>query len=159
MEPISEVHRQVWIGNITAARTASMQEYDAIITVCQDSIEDHVPEGVSYHFFEMSDGPDNVYGGRCDYPYFESAAQVMLTHLVAGHKVLIHCHAGQSRSAAVAIAALGAYEDVDYHTSFDIVKSRRPQVNPDMLLREHARDFIEQETGIAPYRPFTEDVE
>jgi len=168
--PRDRVHEQVTIANIQGARESPLQEYDAIVTTCQDSIEDHVPESSTYHFFEMADGeqseqssehayraspseearsPDNQYGGRSDYQFFERAARTTLTHLVANDDILIHCHAGASRSVSVSIAAIGAYENQGYHETFADIKEERPQANPDSLLREHAIRFIEEETGIA----------
>lgn len=153
---INQVHEQVWIANITAARTTGMDEFDAVVTVCQDDIEDHIPEGVMYHFFEMSDGPHNAYGGRHDYEFFEYAARTILEHLRNGDNILVHCHAGQSRSASTVIAALGAYREASYHEVYNNVESQRPQINPDQLLQEHAIRFIEERTDI-DHTPFAGD--
>lgn len=153
---INQVHEQVWISNITAARTHGMDEFDAVVTVCQDSIEDHIPEGVHYHFFEMADGPHCGYGGRHDYEYFEYAARTILEHLRNGDNILVHCHAGQSRSASTTIAALGVYRDATYHEVYSNVESQRPQIHPDDLLRQHAMRFIEEHTDIN-HEPFSDN--
>ncbi len=142
------VHEQVVISDISSAREESLDGFDCLISCCQDSIEDHVPDSSTYHFFEMADGPDNQYGGRSDYQFFERAARTMVTHLVANDDILIHCHCGVSRSVSVSIAAIGAYENKGYQETFSDIKEERPQANPDELLREHAIRFIEEETGI-----------
>lgn len=153
---ISQVHPQLWIANITAARTHGMDEFDAVVTVCQDSIEDHIPEGVEYHFFEMADGPHCGYGGRHDYEYFEYAARTILHHLEAGDSVLVHCHAGQSRSASTSIAALAVLEETNYHEMHNNVASQRPQIHPDALLEQHAQQFIEERVEGIDHAPFSE---
>lgn len=157
---IDQVYPQLWIANISGARNGHPEQgvgyFDAVVTVCQDSIEDHIPEDVEYHFFEMADGPHSAdaWGGRHDYEYFEYAARTILAHLENGDEVLVHCHAGQSRSASTSIAALGAYHEVSYFDMYDDVKSQRPQIHPDGLLESHAQRFIEERTGInhAPFQ-------
>jgi predicted protein tyrosine phosphatase len=141
-EPIDQVHPQLWIANITGARTQGMDPFDAVVTVCQDSIEDHIPEAVAYHFFEMSDGPTNEYGGRWDYEFFEEAVETVLQHLEAGHTLLVHCHAGQSRSASVSIAALAEFEGTTYREMYSRIDEERPQVQPDSTLEAHAQDYL-----------------
>lgn len=153
---IDRVHDQLAIANITAARTEPMDEYDAVVTVCQDSIEDHIPDDVEYHFFEMADGPHCGYGGRHDYEYFEYAARTILAHLEAGDNVLVHCHAGQSRSASTSIAALSVLQEQDYHTVYNAVEDSRPQIHPDGLLEKHAQRFIEERVEGIDHAPFTE---
>lgn len=150
---IDEVYENVYISDIDTARTYGMNSFDSVVTVCQDSIGDHIPTGVSYHFFNMSDGPKNSYGGRSDYELFQRAAETVLVEIEAGKSVLIHCHMGQSRSVATTIAALGVHTESNYHEVYSNVKSQRPQINPDMLLKEHAIQFIEERTGI-DHKPF-----
>lgn len=145
---IDFVHPQLAIANITAARTHSMGEFDAVITVCQDSIEDHIPEGVDYHHFDMCDGPTGQPRGSCDYDIFEQAATTILMYLEAGDTVLVHCHAGQSRSSSTSIAAIGVYEQQGYFTTFDEVKDERPQIHPVETLVDHSKRYIEEHTGI-----------
>lgn len=144
---IDQVHPQLCIANITAARTHGMDEFDAVVTVCQESIDDHIPEDVDYHFFNMSDGKSG-YGGRYDYDFFEEAADTILRHLEADDTVLVHCHRGASRSASTSIAALGAFEDIGYHEMYGNIKDSRPQIFPDEILADHAKKYIEKQTGV-----------
>lgn len=147
---ISRVHPQLYITNITAARTEELpDDVDVVMTVCQDSIEDHIPESVGYRFFEMADG--NYDGrGRCDYEFFTDAADTLLGLLVQGKTVLIHCHAGQSRSASVGIAALAQYEDVSYREMYRQVDEARPQIHPASVLEAHAQKYLgEEPDGVA----------
>jgi protein-tyrosine phosphatase len=132
----------VWIGDISDAQTESMSDYGItkVITVCQDSVKDNI--GCGYSHYNMSDGPDNKYGGRHDYEYFKSATEELLDSLREGNKTLIHCHKGQSRSASVLIAALGEFKSMSYTEAEEYVSSRRPQINPDEILVKHAKNYI-----------------
>lgn len=147
------------IKSIDRARSEPMDEYDSVITVCQDSIEDHIPENVDYHFFNMADGPDSGdgYGGRYDYTIFEESAETLLDKLKNGESVMIHCHMGQSRSVAVSIAALAVHTNESYHEVYTIIEDDRPQIHPNELLKEHAIRFIEDRTNIS-HKPFDENL-
>lgn len=144
---MNQVHEQLHIANITAAiQEPTPSDVAAVITVCQDEIADNI--GVEYHHFCMSDGPTNAYGGDHSYEMFEEAAETILSYLEDGETVLVHCHAGASRSVSTSIAALAVYEGTDYHEMYNTVKSSRPQANPDNLLVNHAKKFIEENTEI-----------
>lgn len=155
-EPISQVHPQLWIANITAARTSDMSQFDAVVTVCKDSIEDHIPDRIAYYSFNMSDGATGREYGRSDYEYFEYAARTILRHLQDGDAVLTHCHAGQSRSSSTSIAALAVLEDTDYHEMYSRVEEARPQIHPDSQLEQHAQRFIEERLDGVSHAPFDE---
>lgn len=133
---------KAWIGDISDAQTESMSDYGItkVITVCQDSVEDNI--GCSYSHYNMSDGPDNKYGGRHDYEYFKSATEELLESLRKGNKTLIHCHKGQSRSASVLIATLGELRGMSYTEAEDYVSSKRPCIEPDDILVNHAKEYI-----------------
>lgn len=139
---MDQVHDQLWISDISDAREVSKDRFDAIVTVCQDSIEDNVPSDVDYHFFCMADGPDNEYGGRHDYEYFSEASETILSHLEEGDVVLVHCHSGVSRSASTSIASLAVYEERTYFEMYGRVRDERPQISPDEILFKHTMRFI-----------------
>lgn len=153
---------ELYITNITEARTMEKTGFDRVITTCQDSIEDNVSEDIEYSHYCMSDGRTEVeeqYGGSCEYELFAEAAEELYEALADGEKVLIHCHAGQSRSVSVAVAALGQLLDLTRSESLDLVRYYRPTHQyPDMLLMEHAADYIEAYTDVRDI-PFGGEVE
>jgi atypical dual specificity phosphatase len=153
---MNQVHDQLYIANITAAREEpTPDDVDAVISVCQDEISDNI--GRRYHHFNMSDGPQNGYGGDHSYEMFEEAALTILAYLEREGTVLVHCHAGQSRSASTSIAALGVLEGVDYHEMYDRVEEHRPQIHPDSLLEQHAQQFIGERVPHVSHAPFEEE--
>lgn len=138
----------LFIGDIDDARTQSTSHLDRVITVCQDSVADNISDSIVYGYYNMSDGPDNEYGGRHDYELFKEAAEELYRSLKRRESVLIHCHAGQSRSVSVSVAAIGQLLDISRSEAFDIVSRYRPQANPDYLLMGHAQQYIEEHTDI-----------
>lgn len=137
---------ELHITNITEACEMSKAGFDRVITTCQDEIEDNVPDTITYSFHCMSDGPANEYGGYHDYRMFEQAANELHDALESGETVLIHCHAGQSRSVSVATAALGRLLDKSRTEAISIVhRYRITHSYPDQLLMDHADRYIRGE--------------
>lgn len=139
---------ELHITGINEARTMDKSSFDRIITVCQDSIEDNISDKNKYSHYCMSDGPQNSYGGKHNYEIFESAAQELYYALESDEKVLIHCHAGQSRSVSVSTAALGRLLEINRHEALDMIRNYRNSANPNNLLLEHAEQYIKEYTGI-----------
>lgn len=137
---MNQITDNIWIGDIQDVREGSTSRFDRVITCCQDEVTDNV--GCKYNFFNMSDGPNNEYGGDSSYELFHEAAVTLLGSLMYGETVLIHCHVGRSRSVSVACAALGVKDGISYEWAFDIVERNRPQAHPDEHLRSHAEEFI-----------------
>lgn len=137
---MDQITNNLWIGDIQDVRERSTSQFERVITVCQENVEDNV--GCRYDFFNMSDGPANGYGGDSSYEMFHEAAITLLGALTYGENVLIHCHMGQSRSVSVAAAVLGVMHGVNYQSSFELIEDNRPQAHPEPHLRDHAETFI-----------------
>lgn len=138
---MDEVVDGLWIGDIQDAREKPTSQFDRVITVCQENVEDNV--GCKYDHFCMADGPHNSYGGDSSYELFHEAAITLLGSVTYGEEVLIHCHMGRSRSASVVIAVLGALNDVTYSDALSVVTESR-YVQPDKTLAQHAKKFIQE---------------
>jgi protein-tyrosine phosphatase len=138
---------ELHITNITEACQMPKDDLDRVITVCQDSIKDNVPESVEYSFYCMSDGPANEYGGNHSYAMFAEAADELYEALTTDETVLIHCHAGQSRSVSVATAVVGRMLDLSRSDALDLIhRYRITQHYPDRLLMDHASQYISEHT-------------
>lgn len=150
---------KLYITDIHEAYTMEKYRFDRIITTCQDSIEDNIPQDVSYSFYCMSDGRPEVeqqYGGSCEYELFASAATELQTALSNNETVLIHCHAGRSRSVSVSTAALGRLLELNRSEALDLVHHYRPVSEyPDMTLMDHASQYISEHTDVR-HIPFSE---
>lgn len=143
---VGELH----ITNITEAAQMDKTGFDRVITVCQEPIDDNISSEMEYSWYDMSDGRPVVegkYGGSCEYELFEEAAEELYHALDDDETVLIHCHAGQSRSVSVAVAALGKLLDLSRSESLELVHYYRATFQyPDMLLMDHARQYIKEHT-------------
>lgn len=135
-----QVHDQVWIADIGSVRENSTEDFDRVITTCQDHVADNV--GCAYEWYNMSDGEADGYGGDSSYNMFETAADSLLWAIERGERVLVHCHMGQSRSVSVALSAIAVYEEMSYDEAFNYMKERRPVMQPDSQLRRYSRRFI-----------------
>lgn len=136
----SQITDLLWVGDIQDVREGPTDRFDRVVTVCQDRVFDNV--GCEYNWFNMSDGPKNSYGGDSSYELFAEAAQCVLDAMRGGEVVLVHCHAGQSRSVSVAAAALAVLTDVRIEAGYNSVWERRGRTYPDDLLQDHADRFV-----------------
>lgn len=140
---MQEITDQLWISDIESVRERPTSRFDRVITVCQDGVSDNV--GCKYEHYELADDEiaEKNWGGSADYGAFAEAAQSAVEALRRDEVILIHCHAGQNRSAATCAAALAVYEESGYHDAFGKVGAARPIVNPNQTMKSHAERFIE----------------
>jgi len=135
---------ELHITDISEAREGGTTQFDRVITVCQDSIEDNVSSSCAYSWYNMSDGEADGWGGSSEYELFEEAADELYNALADGESVLIHCHHGHSRSVSVATAALGRYLGMARHEAYQhIYRYRILPHPPEYLLLEHASRYID----------------
>ncbi|CAG9585796.1 unnamed protein product [Danaus chrysippus] len=61
--------------------------------------------------------------------------------LLMMQNVLVHCNAGVSRTAVVAIAYLMHYELMSYKDAYDLVKQKRPAIQPNTGFKKQLQDM------------------
>ncbi len=140
---MNEITDQLWISDISSVRESDTSRFDHVITVCQDSVEDNI--ACEYDQFNIADGPlsQDYYGGDLSYSSFENAAETLHEALENDKTVLIHCHAGQSRSVAVAAAALARQQGCRFSEALAQIEDARPIANPLETHREHAKRYVD----------------
>lgn len=136
----SQITDLLWVGDIQDAREESTDQFDRIVSVCQDEVSDNV--GCEYDWFNMADGPMCGYGGDSSYELFYEAAKCVLDAMRRGETVLVHCHMGQSRSVSVAAAALSVLTDTSIEAGYNSVWEFRGDTHPEQLLQDHAEKFV-----------------
>jgi len=85
------------------------------------------------------------WGGSCGYDLFERAATGVVAALDVDEidRVLVHCHRGRNRSAAICAAALAAHRDESLSCALTQVCDARTVFDPNDLMVSHARRFVE----------------
>lgn len=116
---ITKITDQVSIGDSSDARHADNKLFDSTLNV---AIDLDIQDGFRWrHKVGLLDGPGN-------HPATFFAAVVLLDSLVkSGKRVLVHCHAGQSRSVMVVAAWLTAQNpasSLDAHLN-NVMASRK----------------------------------
>lgn len=138
---MDKVTGKLWIGDIVDARNLSTADMDRVVTVCQDSVESNV--GCRYNHFPLADGePEGRSRGRFSYALFREAVDTVRMALQNGETVLVHCHVGQSRSVAVAAAALSVENDARFPDAVWKVKQVRPMANPSHGLKRFGKRYV-----------------
>lgn len=81
---------------------------------------------------------------RGDYPCVDHAEAILGfgRQLPAGARVLIHCHAGVSRSTAAGFLLAAARMPGNEQAAFDLIKSIRPVAQPNRLLVRHGDQLL-----------------
>lgn len=140
---MNEIIPDLWISDIYYVREESL-DVDHVVTCCQEDVSDNV--GCQYSFYCMSDGPDNEFGGDHRYELWVEAVEDVLESYVAGNEILVHCHAGRSRSASVCVAVVGMLRRYSYGEARSFVCESR-YIQMDRHLADHARRFLEERLG------------
>ena len=67
-----------------------------------------------------------------------------------GERVLVHCHAGRSRSVTIILAYLMKYYNHTLHSALEYVKERKPDVNPNLSFVGQLLNYEECNSGASP---------
>src|SRR5208283_3116710 len=109
----------VWLGNIMALNELDAHRIDAVLTVIQRNARNDpdwlaqriVPGKRAWLWLSHHDDPHDDMSVD-----FAEATAFIHTHVGQGHNVLIHCHAGMSRSATMVAAYLLRYHGDQFPT-------------------------------------------
>lgn len=138
-----EVVDGLFIADIDQVRHQSL-DVDLVVSVCQDKTEDNV--SLPYDQFPLADDEEAVkhWGGTVEYETFAQACERVLQALRDGEEVVVHCHAGQNRSAAICAAVAAVREGVEFKEGFELVRDVRPIANSTRLMEQHAKQFVRE---------------
>lgn len=119
---------QVAIGNFRDAASVSSAEVSAIVCVAGCCDPDRVEPDV--YVFELIDGPGNPPAT------FDGAVETVVDLLTSGERVLVHCHAGRSRSVCVVAAALMKTQGLSRSAAIATVAAKR-EISPTEAVLAH----------------------
>ena len=76
--------------------------------------------------------------------YFTDSLSFMREHVKLGHTILVHCIMGMSRSVSIVLLYIMHTEGLSLKESYDLVKSKRPCINPNpRFLKELCKQELE----------------
>ncbi|WP_142860759.1 dual specificity protein phosphatase family protein [Salinigranum halophilum] len=128
---------QLYISSAPSARRLPEDHpFDRVITVGYfDRLGYERPEATTdEHVF-----PD----GDHDYTQFKCATDTALAALADGQRVLVHCQAGVSRSAAVCSAVLAVQMEIPLEKAYARIHNVRPKVDPVPEVWASAERYVE----------------
>ncbi|XP_022915195.1 dual specificity protein phosphatase 10 [Onthophagus taurus] len=128
--PASRVLPFLYLGNSRdAADLDRLQDLRAtwVLNVTSQLPGYHETCGITYKQIPASDsGQQNLK------QYFEEAFEFIEEARKSGSRVLVHCQAGVSRSATIAIAYIMKYQQVSLVEAYKMVKAARPIISPNL---------------------------
>jgi len=142
---ISRITEKIFIGN-TSDATNPEKLIDLGITYVLCVAADwykyfkHIPhDKIQYCTVGLIDGDGN------EQERFNQAIEILAGALDRGHKVLVHCHQGVSRSPAVVITYLAKKLGKRFHEVEDFVVPERPYIKPHRKLVELGKRYLGEE--------------
>jgi hypothetical protein len=135
---------ELWNASISEVEENSTEQFDRIVSVCQDRCTDNVAGRIPYDHFMLADGvgSQQEHGGDCSYTMFEIAAE-NISEWVQNENVLVHCHAGRSRSVSICAAVLAVQNDGSFDEQLQyVIDQQDGRGNPNELLRSHGHRYV-----------------
>nr|CAH7717521.1 unnamed protein product [Callosobruchus chinensis] len=128
--PVSKVLPFLYLGNSKDAADLSCLKdlgTTCVLNVTSQSSGFHKERGITYKQIPASDsGHQNLK------QYFEEAFEFIENARKHGLRVLLHCQAGVSRSATIAIAYIMKYKHMSMVEAYKTVKDARPIISPNL---------------------------
>jgi atypical dual specificity phosphatase len=123
--------RDLFLGNALAARP---EKHDLSFDFVLSTTDEKRP--LTTHHHPLTDGPGN------EWTAFEAAVDNARRLYRRDGRLLIHCRAGISRSAALVATALAAEEDRTFADALNEVHEARPLAMPHPALHESAVVYL-----------------
>ena len=99
-------------------------------------------QSIKYYKIELDDDPKDAHVMK---QHFNKVIEFIDNALsLKSNRVLVHCHAGISRSSTVVIAYLMKTKQMTFNDAEKFVHSKRPQIRPNMAFKQKLKEFEQQ---------------
>ena len=135
----SKILEGLYLGNMNDAnneRVLRRLKITHVLSICPT--RPSVFPGVTYMHVSVKDAPEQNISS-----WFERCIRFIRTALSGPGAVLVHCHAGISRSATVIIAYLMNSRSMSYPLAVGLVHTVRPTINPNFGFVQQLQDYAE----------------
>lgn len=135
---------QLWNASIDEVEQHKTGKFDRVVSVCQDRCTENVGGHTPYDHFQLADGieSEREHGGDCSYSMFEIAA-AHVADIVDDETVLVHCHAGRSRSVTVCAAVVACKHDITFDDALMwVTNAQDGRGDPNELLQSHGHKYV-----------------
>lgn len=130
---MDEIIDGLYVGDITDARKHGAN-FEHVLTLSSDETDgttEHLP----------------IVDGKNEQEDFDEVAEVALDLVnEQDGDVLIHCSAGVSRSTTTIATVIAKNKSVRFSEALKIVEGRHPETRPVFFMRQHAKEFLGEET-------------
>ena len=134
--PISKITEQIYVGDSRSAREEHILRDNgitAVVNMAKDLNDPWFP-GIKSYKIGLMDGPDpDNYVGY----YLGASTCLEILFLGPEEKILIHCHEGRSRSAAIACIVMAELWDYTLEEAEERLKGKRPEIYIKEAHRSH----------------------
>lgn len=145
--PINQVDKNVFIGDHNAAKSREILRNFGINFVINTTIEvpSYFENDPSLHYLTLGLYDNPTPGDENIFDILEPSYRYIMNIIKRNPdaRILVHCHAGISRSSSIVLYYLMKSRGWDYPTALSFLKEKRPIVNPNnwytkMLTDAHA---------------------
>ncbi|KAJ3044427.1 hypothetical protein HDV00_002319 [Rhizophlyctis rosea] len=125
--PLPIIPNFLYLGSCFAARSPAMVELNIqhVVRLGWGFGEHGGGAGVKVHDYPLEDSPEERIG-----EWFEEVCGVICEAEERGERVLVHCHAGVSRSATIVLAYLMKYRGMRLFEAWNVAYRSRPIIRP-----------------------------
>jgi protein tyrosine/serine phosphatase len=120
---VNEVHTGIWIGGIRDVTVENLRQHriGAILSLTGEGISTDSAEGLgvaAVNVHPLVDGANSLFD-------FKRAIRSLQTLITSHERVLVHCHAGRSRSPAVVAGWLVIHQGMNADVAMELIAKQR----------------------------------
>ncbi|CAI2367253.1 unnamed protein product [Moneuplotes crassus] len=148
-DPMNKIIEGLYLGNYLASSDKKLLKKHGIthiLRVVREDIGEVFPKDFTYKFMELRDIPEQDIKTHFEeaHKFIDNALRCS-KDLKSHNKVLVHCHAGVSRSSTMVISYLmKRYINFSFEEAFRFVKSKRSIIQPNSGFIKQLKEFEKQ---------------